>query len=180
MSLKLPGQPAGGDQGVKDGDPGSVPVAGKRIDREHARGLAHAHDMLAGQQPVNVTGQGGEPGDPGNVGLALEDRLVQVGDAPALGHAEVQRGRQFGTGLPGVRVAPRPERHEELAGRIQGQIAVHHPADPDGGDPLQPRPMAHLNVLGKRGKRVGQAGPNVRHVVGPQPVAELVLPGMGA
>ena len=54
------------------------------VDREHAAGVADAEHLLAGQLPVDVAGQGGQVSDPLDVVLAVQDRLIQVRDAPAM------------------------------------------------------------------------------------------------
>ena len=68
-----------------------IPVRLGGVDREHPRGLAHAQDVLAGEPPVDVAGQRREVREPRQVRLVLEDRLVEVGDAPALRHGEVEQ-----------------------------------------------------------------------------------------
>ena len=177
---KLPAQLARRDQGVELRHPRGVPVTAARVDREHSRGLAHAHLVFAGELPVDVAGQRGEVGDPRHVRLLLQDRLVQVGDAPALRHGEVEERRQLGAGLAGDVVPPGAERHQQLPLDVQGYVPVHHPAQAHGRDGLQLQGVAGAHVLDERRVAGGQALPDVLHVVRPDAVLELVLPGMRA
>ena len=154
---ELPAQLSRCDEGVEPRHPRRVPVTGLRVDREHARGLAHPHPVLAGQPPVDVAGQRGEVSDPRHVRLLLEDRLVEVGDAPALRHGEVEERGQLGAGVAGDVVPPGPERHEQLPIGVEGHVPVHHRADAHGRDGRQPHAVARAHVLDQRGVAVGQA-----------------------
>ena len=62
----------------------SVVAPGGDVDREHAAGVADAEHLLAGQLPVDVAGQGGQVGDAVDMVLAVQDRLVEVRDAPPM------------------------------------------------------------------------------------------------
>ena len=154
---ELPAQPARGDEGVEALHPRGVPVAGARVDGKHARRLADANRVLAGEAPVDVAGQRGEVGDPWHVRLLLQDRLVEVGDGPALRHGEVEQRGQLGARLAGDVVAPRTERHEEPSLGVEGHVPVHHRADAHGRDGLQLERVLRADVVDERGKARGQA-----------------------
>ena len=180
MSRSFQGRLARRDQRVELRHPGGVPVAGARVDREHPRGLAHAHLVLARERPVDVAGQGGEVGDPLHVGLVVEDRLVQVGDAPALRHGEVEERGQLGAGLAGDVVAPGAERHQQLASTSRATYPCIIPLKPMAATVVELHGVAGAHVLDQRGVAGGQALPDIVDVVGPDAVLELVLPGVRA
>ena len=58
---------------------------------EHAGGFSDAHDMIAGKQIVDMTAQGGQPGNVLDMRLFVEDRLVQMGNAPALRNVKTEQ-----------------------------------------------------------------------------------------
>ena len=58
---------------------------------------------------MDVARQGGEKGDVAHMLLPVEDGLVQMGNAPALGNVEVEPLAQILGGLPGGGVAPGAE-----------------------------------------------------------------------
>ena len=168
------------DQRIERRHPGGIPVPGDRVDGEHAGRLVQAHHVLAGEPPVDVRGQRLEMGQLRQVRLAVEDGLVEVGDAPALRHREVQERRQLGAGGAGDVVAPRAERDQQVATGVEGDVAVHHPADAEGGDGPQLRAVAGAHVLDERRVAGREALPDVRHVVRPDAVPQLVLPRVRA
>ena len=51
--------------------PGGIEITGGIIVGEHTGGLAHAHGVLSCEQEVDLAGQGGEPGDFGQMFLAI-------------------------------------------------------------------------------------------------------------
>ena len=177
---QLPAQPACRDVLVEPRDARRVPVTRRGVDGEHARRLADAHHVLAREPPVDVAREGGEVRDPGDVRLPLEDRLVEVGDAPALRHRELEQRGQLGAGATGGVVAPRSEGHEELAARIERDVPVHHRAEAHGRHGLELDLVAGADVRDERRVTRRQARPDVVHVVRPDAIPELVLPGVGA
>ena len=90
--------------------------------------------VLAGELAVNVAGKRGQAREPRHVGLRFQDRLVEVRDAPALRHREVEQRGQLGAGLAGDVVSPGAERDQQLPLAVEGDVPVHHPAEAQGRD----------------------------------------------
>ncbi len=155
-------------------------VPGGRVDGQHAGGVAHAQDLLTGEFPVDVAGEGGEVGDPGNVLLPVQDGLVEVGDAPAERDVIDEELGEFRGGGAGVGVSPGAEGDKQGAFGVEGHVAVHHGADADGGEMLDLDVVAGLHVGAEGGVAVLQAEPEGFLAVGPETVHELVFPLMGA
>ena len=65
------------------------------VDGEHAGGLADADGVFTGEHIVDIARQRGDVGDAADVLLAVQDGLIQVGDAPTLGDIEAERLRQL-------------------------------------------------------------------------------------
>ena len=71
---------------------------------------------------------------PADVLLAVQDGLEQVRDAPAMGDVVPEQLAQLLGGLAGVGVAPGPERRQQFAVGVEGEIAVHHRRYPQRAD----------------------------------------------
>ena len=127
---------------------------------------------------MDVAGQRSDPRDLCDVELILEDRLVEVGDRPALGDREVKEWRELGAGRSGDVVPPGPERRQQLPVAVERDVAVHHPADAHRGNGSQVHRVPGPNVRQQRRVAIGEAGPDVRQVVGPDAVDEPVLPAV--
>ena len=92
-----------GDEAVVPAHELGVVVVRRGVDREHARGVADAEHLAAGELPVHVAGERGEEPHLGDVRLVVEHGLVEVGDRPAqrdvgaeqLGRARPQPGRSW-------------------------------------------------------------------------------------
>ena len=155
-------------------------VPGGRVHGQHAGGVAHAQHLLAGELPVDVAGQGGEIGDLGHVLLAVQDGLVQVGDAPAERNVVDEQLGQFRGGGTRVGVPPGAEGNEQAALLVERHVPVHHRADADGAEALD----LHVVLLADVGAEVGvallEAEPDEFLAVGPEAVHELVFPLVAA
>ncbi len=173
------GHAARGERVVARDELGVV-VAGGGVDGEHARGIAHAEHLLAGELPVHVPGEGGEEADLGHVGLGVDDGLMQVRDRPAERNVHAQQLGELGGGDTGVGVAPRAEGREQLAVGVEREVAVHHRRDTHRGVALGGDAEALLHVGDQC--RVGglQARPHGIQRVGPELVGVDVLPLVGA
>ena len=155
-------------------------VPGFGIHRQHAGGVAHAQDLLAGELPVDVAGERGQVADVPHVGFIVQDGLVEVGDAPAERDVVHEQLGQLRGGGSGVGVAPGTERDEQVSALVEGHIAVHHRADADGGQVLDLHVVALAHVGAEVGIALLQAEPDHLLAVGPQAVHELVLPLVAA
>ena len=114
------------------------------------------------------------------MGLAVQDGLVKVRDAPAQGDVVNKKLGQTGGSGAGVGVAPRAEGHEDVLLLVEDHVAVHHGADADGGEGLYGRAVLLLHVGTEVGVAVLQAVPHGVEAVGPEAVDELVLPRVAA
>ena len=125
-----------------------------------------------------MAGERGQAGKARQVAFAVQDRLIQVRDAPALGNVEVkQAGQRFGR-IGGHGVAPGAEFAQLLAVLVEGEIAVHHRGDAQGGEVGQLHAVPALHIGLERGIGILNAGPDVVHVVGPHAVFQAVFPGV--
>ena len=80
---------------------------------------------------MNIACQRAQIADIPDMGFPVQDRLVEVGNAPALGDVELEQVGEFLGGLPGHGVSPGTERDEQVGILIEGHIAVHHGAKAD-------------------------------------------------
>ena len=153
-----------------------VIVTRRAVDREHAGGLAHTHQLFAGEQKMQIARERREIVDPAHMLLTVQDRLVEVGDAPALWDVEIEERRQLFGGLAGDRVAPGAERGELIALAVKGKIAVHHRGNADRADCRKLEIILLLHVAAQRGKAVLHADAHVLQRIGPDPVDQAVFP----
>ena len=150
------------------------------VDREHAAGIPDAEDLLAGELLVHVAGQGRQVGQPTDVFLAVQDRLVEVRDAPPVRDVAAEL-RAEPLGRPArVRVAPGAERREQRTVGVERQVAVHHRRHTEGADRGQLDPVASPHVVGQGREALLQPCPDGVQRVRPHPVHELVLPVVAA
>src|SRR5699024_7260727 len=112
--------------------------------------------------------------------LPAADRVQQVRDAPAQRDVHPQRPAELPGGLGGVRVAPGAERGQLPSVGGEGEVAVHHPGDPQARQLRELDAMALADVAHEVRVAVLDAGEGVVEGVGPAVVDELVLPGVGA
>ena len=106
-------------------------------------------------------------GDLAHVGLTVQNGLIQVGDAPPLGHVELEQLGELLRRVGGDGVLPGAEGHQQVPVLVKGQIAVHHAGDAGGG---QAFPVLQL------AEYLAQALPGVRQVIGPDAVVIGALP----
>jgi hypothetical protein len=99
---------------------------------EHAAGVADAEHLFTGQLPVDVAGQSCQVVDAVEVIFTVQDRLVEMGDAPPMRDVVAEYVTQSFSGVAGVGVAPSTEGCQQFAVGVQGQVAVHHGRDAEG------------------------------------------------
>ena len=176
--LELPRLRGDFGQRVEPVDERGLPRVGFRVDGEHARGVAHAEHLPAGELPVHVAGQGGEEGDLGDVLLVVEHALVQVGDGPAFRDVVLEQLGELLMRLVGVGVLPGAERHEQFAVLVERQIAVHHGRESDVADVGELLAVGGLHVVGHLGVGGLQALPDLLDGVAPQAVLQMAGPAV--
>ena len=178
--FQLPGIAFGGHQLVKLGDPRLVEVAGRGVNRHHARSVPHPQHLAAGKLPMDISGKGREEYDILYVRFPVQNALVQMREAPAERHIELKEFAQRFCCGTGVGVAPGTEWNQQPAGRVEGHVAVHHGADADSRKVRNFHiiPLAH--VFPQVGIALLQSGPDSLQAVGPETVLKLVLPFMAA
>ena len=164
------------DLRVKRREHPRVIVAGLAVDGEHARRVAHAQRLHARQLPVHIARQRGQEGDALHVLLAVQNGLIQVRDAPALGNVEGKQRRQLLRGLGGHGVAPGAEGGQLVARRVKGQVAVHHGRDAHGFQAREGLAEGFLRVAGQVRVCVLNARPYIVQMIGPYPVLQTVFP----
>ena len=168
------------DPGVELFDHLRIERTGFTVDGEHAGGFAHAHDVFAGEHVVHMAGQCGQAGELGQMRFAVQDGLVQVRNAPALGNVKAQqRGQLFGCGT-GHGVAPGAEFAELAAVFVKGQVAMHHGGNAKAGELGELRAVLCFYVRFERGVGILNAAPDVVHMIGPNAVFKAVFPGVVA
>jgi hypothetical protein len=119
-------------------------------------------------------------GQAADVVFTVQDRLVQVGDAPPVGDVVPKLRTQPLGRLTGVGVPPGTEWRQQLVVGIEGQIAVHHRGHAECPDCGQLDAVPLPDVGGQRGVTVLQPVPHGLERVRPHPVHELVLPLVAA
>ena len=186
--LELPGEAVRSHELVELAYHLGIVGLGVGIDGNHTRSIADAEDLLVGETPVNVAGEGGEIGDVLNVLFAVQDGLIEVRNAPTEWDVVVEELAELGSSLAGVGVAPGAERCEDLltlgnrcpAGGFaigtKGHIAVHHGTDADGGKLLDFAIILSLDVAAKVCIAILNAVPDGFSAIGPESIDELVLP----
>ena len=177
---KLPGIAFVRNQLFKGIDHGRVILLRLRIDGKHARSLADAEHLSAGQLPVHIARKGGQISDILHMLLPVQDGLIEMSDAPSLGNIELKgfrqlHGRLFRDGIP-----PGPEGHQHLSVFVKRKIAVHHGAEAQRADCGQGDAVFFLYVLRHVRVAVLQTGPDVLLAVGPDIVFITVFPLMAA
>ena len=149
---------------------------GGRVDGEHAGGVAHAEHLLAGELPVHVAGECGDVVHLGDVLLVVEHCLVEVCHGPAFRNVVLEQLGKLLVGFVGVGVLPGAERHEQFAGLVEGEVAVHHGGEADVPHVGQPFAIGGLDVAGHPGVCGLQTLPDFLLGVAPQPVLEMAGP----
>ena len=174
---QLPGHTA---HGVEDIHHPLVKVQLFGVDGEHAGGLADAHHLFAGELEMNVTRQSGEEGNVLYMAFLVQNGLVQVGDAPALGNVEIQRVAELGRRLAGDGVAPGAEGRQLVAVLVKGQVTMHHGGNADGPHLGKGDAQLLLHIPLQVGVAVLNAVRHSLHGIGPDAVHQLIFPLVGA
>ena len=177
---ELPAEALGSHKAIEFLDHPGIVSLGFRVDGNHARGVADAEHPPARELPVDVSGQSGEEMNVFDVRLLIEHTLVEMRNAPAQGHVEVEKIGEFGGRLAGIGVAPSAERYQNLLLLVECHVPVHHGADADGGQLLQFNAVLALDVGTQLRVAVLQSCPNVVYAVSPQAVHKLVFPCVAA
>ena len=106
----------------------------------------------------------------------VQIRLIQVGNAPALGDVEAEELRELFRRLAGDGVAPGAKFRKLLCVPVEGQIAVHHGGHADGADGIERDAELCLHVVPEPCKAGLDAGAHHVHRIGPDAVYQLVFP----
>ena len=168
------------DQLVKALHHASVKAAVGLVICEHTRGLAHADDHPAGQQVVDIDAERHQPAELRDMLLAVQNRLIEVGNAPSLRNVVSEARTEDGRGLRGDGVAPRPEGRDLLEVTSQHEIAVHHAGNADGAHAPQRTPQLPLGVLAQRAVAGAHSRHHVLKMVDPYAVFHPVFPAVAS
>src|SRR5664279_6174365 len=125
---------------------------------------------------MDIARQRGLELDVANVRLFVQDGLVQVGDAPALGNTELEQCGQLLCCLGRGRVSPGSERDEQLPLFVERKITVHHGREAYGADGFEWDVVFGLNVATKLPEALLQPSPDVLEMVCPDAAFEPVFP----
>ena len=129
---------------------------------------------------MHPAGQRREEADGRDMGLIVQDGLVEMGQAPALRHIEGERfGQLFGR-LAGNGVPPGAEGNEQVHIRIEGKVAVHHGADADCSQFAEDDAVLFLHVLLEVGIAGAETGQDGFLTVRPDAVYKIVFPFVAA
>ena len=112
--------------------------------------------------------------------LSVEDGLIKVGDAPALGDIETEQGGEHLGRLAGERVAPSQKGVKLVPLRVKSQITVHHARNADAPHrrQRQAEPFPHIALQGPIAGL--QAPVHIRQVIGPHAADQLIFPSVAA
>src|SRR5262245_47150179 len=91
----------------------------------------------------------------------VQDRLVEMRNAPTLGNVELEQIGEFLCRLCSDRVSPCTKRDEQISVRIESLIAVHHGAETDGANGLERGVVLLGNLVAELPIAFLQAGPNL-------------------
>ena len=86
-----------------------VELIGPAVDGEHTRRFANTQHLSPRQFPVDVTCQRGQVADIFDMRFPVQDRLVEMGNTPALGNVELEQVCEFLGCLSGHSIAPGTE-----------------------------------------------------------------------
>ena len=125
---------------------------------------------------MDTAGQGGKKINFGQMAFAVQNGLIQVGNAPPLRNVEGEKVCQGLRGPAGGSVAPGAEGHQQLSVFIKGHIAVHHGGNAHGAHGGKLYAVGFLYVL--RQIRIAGAKPRPDFIVmiGPNAVFQAVFP----
>ncbi len=148
------------------------------INGEHAGRLPDPDHLFPGQLPVDIACQRRQEADVLHVLLPVQDRLIQMGDAPALGDMEAEHLRKLVRSLSGNGISPGPKRRQKPPLPVKRKIAVHHAAESDASHLRQRHAVLAFHILLQLSVAVLQSCPYVLHGIGPDVVLKPVLPVM--
>ena len=107
--------------------------------------------------------------DLGDVGLVIQNGLIQVGNGPPLGDVKAEALRQLSGSVGGNGILPGAEGHQQIPVFVKGKVAVHHGGNAHGGYGV---PIFHAGNGGF------QALPDLIQRVSPDAVYEGAFPGV--
>ncbi len=125
---------------------------------------------------MDIAGEGGEEVDILHMGLIVQNRLIQMGNAPAQRNIELKKRRKLTCRRTGVGVPPGAEWNHYPAVLPEWEITVHHRADADTGEKLDINPVLTRHIGAKVGIAVLDTAPDIFHAISPDAVHQLVLP----
>ena len=111
-------------------------------------------------------------GHPGNMLLSVQDRLIEMGGAPPLGHVEAESGRERFRRCAGHGVLPGAEGRQQVPVPVKGQVSMHHGGDAHGFGPQ----FSCIRLQCFHGRP--EARPGFLQGIGPDAVFQSALPGV--
>ncbi|MPN43106.1 hypothetical protein SDC9_190665 [bioreactor metagenome] len=157
-----------------------VIVIGPAVDGEHTGGIADSQHLLSRELPVDIARQRCQIGKAGNMLLSVENRLLQMGNAPALGNVELKQLRQLRRGLSGGGILPGAEGREQFPRLVEREVAVHHGGKAHTANGGQRYAVLPPHILRQIPITVPQAAPYFLQRIGPATVFIGAFPVVAA
>ncbi len=173
---KLPGKALAAYQLIEFVNHGLIQIAGLDINGEHSGSVSHSENLLPCQLIVDISCQSGDEGNVLHMLFLVQDRLIQVRNAPSLRNIVVEFRRQSGCGFLRDGISPCPEGNEEIIILIKGKIAMHHGGKSDGTDLCDLRIILLFHIPYQILITLAKTLPHIRKVIGPDSVYQLVFP----
>ena len=108
--------------------------------------------------------------------LAVENRLIQMCDAPSLGNVILKKFCQSLRCRPCRRIPPGAERYKKFPVLIKCHISMHHRAEPDRADACQRCVIFFPDVTDQFPVAVFKPCPYILQRICPEPILQPVLP----
>ena len=167
-------------QFIKLVNPLLVKILCMDVHREHACHIADPKDPFPGQHPVYITLQCNEIINILYMLLLIQDGLVQVGNAPSLGHIVPENPSQLLRSRPCDGIPPCAEGNQELPILIKRHVTVHHGGKTDGTNGGKGHAVRFLHVGRHLRITVPDTIPYVIQGIGPDMVHIQVFPVMAS
>ena len=153
---------------------------GGNINGEHARGIAYPQDLLPRELPVHIACQGSKEGNLRHLRLPVQDSLIEVGNAPALGNIEAKQRPELPCRLPGDVVPPGAELGQLLTFLVKGQIAMHHGADAEAAKLRQLHAVLLFHLCRQATVTGLDSLPDLIQRICPNTIYQLIFPAKAA
>ena len=108
--------------------------------------------------------------------LAGQQCLIEVRHTPSFGNVKRERAGKLLCGLSRRIIPPRPKGNKQIAGHIEGEIPVHHSANPHRSNMLNGYSASLFHTLSEICICAAQAMPNLILMIRPIHSIKMILP----